>query len=308
MSKKNSKKNSKKKSKRTILIKRKPIIKGTRNIRNKRLLAKNTKKKRKTKNKRKKKYRGGMDGGPDPKRQHTNPTPIDIIDAANNGHSEMVAALLDQGADINIQNNDGWTALMAAASNGYGGIVAALLNLGADIEARSNDGNTAFAIAVKSEKIEIIKILHNHNANVNTQDNNGHTPIMIAAMKAIQTKDNTIVENLLVLNPMPNLLLKDNHGDSVLILTIKEIGWQSEEDYLPPENITLIDMIIFYSSPHREEFLDMEDEHGRTAFMILADWNHADEITWDPAVSRSKRVFGGPRHYDNYHMEENDDY
>ena len=45
--KRKSKKNSKKKSKKTILIKRKPIIKGTRNIRNKRLLVKYTKKKRK---------------------------------------------------------------------------------------------------------------------------------------------------------------------------------------------------------------------------------------------------------------------
>ena len=61
--KRKSKKISKKKSKKSVLIKRKPIIKGTRNIRNKRLLVKNTKKKSKTKNKRKRKYRGGMDDG-----------------------------------------------------------------------------------------------------------------------------------------------------------------------------------------------------------------------------------------------------
>merc|ERR1711969_379693 len=48
--------------------------------------------------------------------------------AALNGHIEIVAALLEAGAALEAQDNDGRTALMYAASNGH--VQTALLLLG----------------------------------------------------------------------------------------------------------------------------------------------------------------------------------
>lgn len=48
--------------------------------------------------------------------------------AVSHGNSDMVAMLLDAGADINIQDEDGSTALMCAAEHGRVDIVKHLLS------------------------------------------------------------------------------------------------------------------------------------------------------------------------------------
>ena len=42
-----------------------------------------------------------------------------LITAAEAGHGKMVKRLLDNDADLNIQNSMGWTALMRVAANGF---------------------------------------------------------------------------------------------------------------------------------------------------------------------------------------------
>ena len=39
--------------------------------------------------------------------------------AANNGHERAVELLLQRGAEVDLQDSDGWTALMCAADNGH---------------------------------------------------------------------------------------------------------------------------------------------------------------------------------------------
>ena len=49
----------------------------------------------------------------------------------------MVSFLLDRGADMNIKNNDGYTALMSAASKNNESIVTLLVDRGADINIKN---------------------------------------------------------------------------------------------------------------------------------------------------------------------------
>jgi len=51
--------------------------------------------------------------------------------------------LLKKGADIDVKNNDGWTALHNAAKGWHKAIVHLLLEKGADVDAKNNDGLTA---------------------------------------------------------------------------------------------------------------------------------------------------------------------
>ena len=53
--------------------------------------------------------------------------------AASNGHTDIVKALLDKGADVNARGNKGSTALMFAAYNGHTDIVKSLIDKGAGL-------------------------------------------------------------------------------------------------------------------------------------------------------------------------------
>jgi ankyrin repeat protein len=66
-----------------------------------------------------------------------------LATAALMGHTEVVALLLEHGADVNVRSKDGGTALHAAAFLGRAETVKLLLDKGADSSLRSNIGGTA---------------------------------------------------------------------------------------------------------------------------------------------------------------------
>ena len=67
-----------------------------------------------------------------------------LITAAVFGRTEMVKILIDAGADLDFQNNDGSTALISAAFFGRPEIVQLLLDAGADKAIRNKYGATAY--------------------------------------------------------------------------------------------------------------------------------------------------------------------
>jgi serine/threonine-protein phosphatase 6 regulatory ankyrin repeat subunit B len=88
-----------------------------------------------------------------------------LIMAAQNGHTEIVAALLlRQDINVNATLDGGETALMLAAVNGHTEIVSALLSKdGIDVDAKTDEktfgGSTALTIAARSGQAEAVSIL-----------------------------------------------------------------------------------------------------------------------------------------------------
>lgn len=56
--------------------------------------------------------------------------------AAAKGRTAMVRELLSHGADPNVEDNDGWTAILCAAKEGHSDIVMLLLEHHATIDHR----------------------------------------------------------------------------------------------------------------------------------------------------------------------------
>jgi ankyrin repeat protein len=82
-----------------------------------------------------------------------------LIEAADLDHVETVRLLLDAGADTNLRNNSHATALSFAALSGHASIVQLLLDAGADIDARTATGDTPLSIARRWIKMEVVDLL-----------------------------------------------------------------------------------------------------------------------------------------------------
>lgn len=85
------------------------------------------------------------------------PTPLMV--AAERGYTEVVKALIDSGADVNAQRNNGWSALIHAARHGRTETVRVLMDAGADVNAKSNDGETALMLALQYDHTGVVDIL-----------------------------------------------------------------------------------------------------------------------------------------------------
>ena len=75
--------------------------------------------------------------------------------AVAGNHDEVVAVLIDAGADVNSRQPQGWTPLHGAAQNGASATVDRLLAAGADREARKDDGTSAADLAAEAGHEEL---------------------------------------------------------------------------------------------------------------------------------------------------------
>ena len=92
---------------------------------------------------------------------------------------EMVQAILDCGADVNVQNRVGYTPLTYAMIGRFEDprVVRLLLGHGADPNSRKRDGTTPLHRASENGTIEIVRLLVEHGASVEVKDDAGRTPL-----------------------------------------------------------------------------------------------------------------------------------
>ncbi|KAM4629149.1 KN motif and ankyrin repeat domain-containing protein 3 isoform 1-T2 [Polymixia lowei] len=90
--------------------------------------------------------------------------------AVSHGRQEMVRALLDCGANVNVQDDEGSTALMCASEHGRAEIVSLLLEQpGCDISIIDNDGSNALSIALEASHNDTAVLLYAHMNYAKTQ-------------------------------------------------------------------------------------------------------------------------------------------
>ena len=101
--------------------------------------------------------------------------------AAGEGHHGIVKALVDRGADADVQDDRGYTPMMWAILGGFLPTVNTLLVAGADPTIRNNAGVTALHGAANTGHSDIVATLLQAGVGKDILDDDGDTPLMWAS-------------------------------------------------------------------------------------------------------------------------------
>jgi cytohesin len=100
--------------------------------------------------------------------------------ATAGGHTEIAELLIDNGADVNANEDYGWTPLHNAASEGHMEVAELLIAKGADVNAKNNYGDNPLHGAAEQGHKEIVELLIAEGADVNAKSEGGSTPLDLA--------------------------------------------------------------------------------------------------------------------------------
>ncbi len=112
--------------------------------------------------------------------QQPGSTVINYTDDKGNAAIHMVAAMRDvtwlqflvgQGADMNLPNRDGDTALIVASRIGFAEGAQFLLGRGAQVDRANRRGETALIVAVQQRNLPLVRLLAERGANPDRTDN-----------------------------------------------------------------------------------------------------------------------------------------
>lgn len=92
-----------------------------------------------------------------------------LMRAALDGDTESVKELINQGADINLKDDNGRTALMFAVVNRHYETMKLLLEHGADVNARSKQGGTALMGAAMDGELSMVQALLDNGADLDAR-------------------------------------------------------------------------------------------------------------------------------------------
>jgi ankyrin repeat protein len=92
----------------------------------------------------------------------------------------MTEFLIENGADVDLKNEKGWSALSLACREGSAKTVKVLIDHGADLESRTPEGCTPLMSAAQRGSEPVIRLLVEAGANVHAKDNKGETAVTLA--------------------------------------------------------------------------------------------------------------------------------
>jgi hypothetical protein len=165
--------------------------------------------------------------------------------AAEHGTLEIVEKLLMKGADVNLQDNKGFTALMVAVHYGRLEIVEKLIEVGANRNLQIIEGYTALMLAVQNGRLDIVEKLLEKAADPDLQNNEGITALMIA----VELGRLEIVEKLLEKGADPDL--ESNEGLTALM----QANYYKQAGRNPSVYLEIIKLL-----ENKESFLSQEQK------------------------------------------------
>ena len=139
----------------------------------------------------------------------------ELLQKTAEGDVDSVLNVIQTGLDINIQDENGMTALMIASKAGYVELVEKLIKTGADVNIQNLLGDTALLCATTKGQIKCVQKLLEYGTNVNIQDHEGNTALVIT----VKMKDEDCFDVLIKSGADPNI--QTNSTSTVLALAAR---------------------------------------------------------------------------------------
>ena len=156
--------------------------------------------------------------------------------ALKNNNYKIAMELIEHGADVNIKNHDGYTAIdivLRQSSKEAINIAVKLIEHGADINTKNHNGDTALHLALKHYNDNMTITLIEQGANANIKNNQGETPLHIVAQHRDQYADNIAIK---LIEHGADANIKNNKGETPL-----HIVAQRHDIYAPNMAVTLME-------------------------------------------------------------------
>ena len=116
----------------------------------------------------------------------------DIFHTAQSGDIATVKKFLDEGAPVDLTDEEGWSLLHHAAALGQVDIINLLRDNGCHVDMLESEGRTPLHYAATNGDIETIRLLIAMGSNVNSVDYEGNTPLKWSVM----CEQNAAIEEL----------------------------------------------------------------------------------------------------------------
>ena len=132
--------------------------------------------------------------------------------------------LLDRGANLNAENDEGKTPLHLVSQGDYDtqehgvGITRLLLQRGVDVHVKDKDHGTPLHSAAFSGMLEIARVLLDHGADVNTEDKQGRTPLHQVAQGKYDSEEHGVGVARLLLERGVDVHTQDKDHNTALHL------------------------------------------------------------------------------------------
>lgn len=153
--------------------------------------------------------------------------------------------LLSEGIDVDYCNHNS-TALHKAAIYGHTSIIELLLNYGADIEIKNAEGMTALTIAVSQSHLDAVGMLLHYSANVQVLDNQGQSLLHHAARFA-----NIAILMVLINKPCSlDLYAQNNRGFTPLHAAAGNDNIDCALELIKLGGAKLVNMLSFTDGEH----------------------------------------------------------
>lgn len=171
-----------------------------------------------------------------------------LINAAQEGHADVCAFLLERGAYVNAQNNQGQTALMLAAMFHYEYVCKILICAGADVHIVDFENTPTLHYASHNGHIHICALLLAHQANPNAIDAKGITPLIDCIESSCVNQEQTLAcaKIFLAYGANPNM---QDKGENSALMSAAYYGHQP-----------VCELLIQYDADH-----SFTDKYGNNA-------------------------------------------
>ncbi len=197
-----------------------------------------------------------------------------LIEAAGNDQldvgtqndlAEIGKLLITHGANVNIKNKDGYTALMNAMKGNYNkSLVKLLIKAGAGVNIQDKKGKTALILAVKNRDCNKswVKLLIKAGADVNIQDKEGNT----ALINAVKNNCYDGVEYLL--DKGAEIDIQDKNGMTALMWAAKKGYAKIAEELIRGATVINDKRFVIYIPRSLSPDIDIQNVDGMTALAI----------------------------------------